>query len=78
MEEFISDITKLFMIKTCCYNKKIKENNIIVEAKDNNWKKYRGLRGFHSDEIKKIYHDLEDNMEFKKNNNLNTPRRIPV
>jgi hypothetical protein len=78
MEEFISDITKLFMIKTCCCNEKTKENNIIVEAKDNNWKKYRGLRGFHSDEIKKIYHDLEDNMEFKKNNNLNTPRRIPV
>ena len=53
MEEFISDITKLFMIKNCCCDGKTKENSIIIEAKDNKWKNYRGLTGFHSDEIKK-------------------------
>jgi len=78
MEEFISDITKLFMIKNCCCDGKTKENSIIIEAKDNKWKNDRGLTDFHSDEIKKIYHDLEDKMEFKKINNSTTPRRIPV
>jgi|SaaInl85LU_5_DNA_1037374.scaffolds.fasta_scaffold74508_2 tagatose-1,6-bisphosphate aldolase non-catalytic subunit AgaZ/GatZ len=77
MEEFIYDITKLFMIKTCCCNEKTKENCIIVEAKDNKWKNYRGFSGLHSDEIKKIYHDLEDKMDFKKDNRPKTPRRVP-
>lgn len=80
MEEFISDITKLFIIKTCCYNEKIKENKTKVEAKDIKWKNYKELRGFHSNskKIKKICNELEDKMKLKKNNNLNTLRRIPI
>jgi hypothetical protein len=78
MEEYISNITKLFMIKTCCCNEKTNKN-LIIEKKDK-WENYRGLNGLyqHSDEINKIYKDLEDNMQFKKNNRPKTPRRVPV
>tara|TARA_B110000444_G_scaffold182098_1_gene170934 strand:+ start:2127 stop:2366 length:240 start_codon:yes stop_codon:yes gene_type:complete len=79
MEEFIKDITKLFMIKNCCYhNNEDKKNDIIIKANESKWKNYRGLTGIHSNEIDKIYKDLEYNMEFKKDNNPKTPRRVPV
>jgi len=78
MEEFIKDITKLFMINNCCHNNKEKNNNITVKINDSKWEKYRGLTGIHSNEINKIYKDLEYNMEFKKDNNPKTPRRVPV
>ena len=79
MEEFIKDITKLFMIKNCCYhNNEDKKKNIIIDATYSKSKKYRGLNGIHSNEINKIYKDLEYNMEFKKNNNPKTPNRVPV
>ena len=87
MEEFIKDITKLFMIKNCCYNNnedkknnnEDKKNNIIIKANDSKLnKKYRGLIGIHSNEIDKIYKDLEYNMKFKKDNNPKIPRRVPV
>jgi len=80
MEEFIKDITKLFMIKNCCYNdNEDKKNNIIIKANDSKLnKKYRGLIGIHSNEIDKIYKDFEYNMKFKKDNNPKIPRRVPV
>lgn len=80
MEEFIKDITKLFMIKNCCYhNNEDKKNNIIIKENDSKSnKKYRGLTSMHSNEIDKIYKDLEYNMEFKKNNNPKTPKRVPI
>lgn len=78
MEEYISNITKLFMIKTCCCNEKTNKN-LIIEKKDK-WENYRGLNGLyqHSGEINKIYKDLEDNMQFKKDNRPKTPRRVPI
>ena len=78
MEEFITDISKIFMIKKCCYHNKDKKNNIIIKANDSKLKNYRGFNGLHSNEINKIYNDLEDNMIFKKDNNLKTPRRVHV
>tara|TARA_B000000477_G_scaffold325_1_gene320 strand:+ start:21043 stop:21282 length:240 start_codon:yes stop_codon:yes gene_type:complete len=79
MEEFIKDITKLFMINNCCYhNNEDEKKNIIIKENDSKWKNYRGLIGIHSNEINKIYKDLEYNMEFKKDNNPKTPRRVPV
>tara|TARA_B110000259_G_C14034303_1_gene408473 strand:+ start:2552 stop:2794 length:243 start_codon:yes stop_codon:yes gene_type:complete len=80
MEEFITDITKIFMIKNCCYHNNEKKNNIIIKTNDNDnkWKNYRGINGIHSNEMNKIYKDLEYNMEFKKDNNPKTPRRVPV
>jgi len=81
MEEFIKDITKLFIINNCCYhNNEEKNNNIIIKANDSKSKNYRGLTGIriHSNEINKIYKDLEYNMEFKKDNNPKTLRRVPV
>jgi hypothetical protein len=81
MEEFISDITKLFIIKTCCYNKKNNiKKNIIIDVDDNKWKrkKYREINDIPKNEIKKICNDLENKMKFKRENNSNTPRRIPI
>ena len=55
MEEFIKDITKLFMIKNCCYhNNEDKKKNIIIDATYSKSKKYRGLNSIHSNEINKI------------------------
>jgi predicted patatin/cPLA2 family phospholipase len=72
MDGFISDITKLFMIKNCCYNEK--RENIIIKAKKNKWQetKYSNIK------VKKICKELEDKMEFKKEINPQTLQRVAI
>tara|TARA_B110000858_G_scaffold144204_1_gene163751 strand:- start:1365 stop:1616 length:252 start_codon:yes stop_codon:yes gene_type:complete len=82
MESYIDEITKLFMIKNCCYNNERKKS--VIKLKKDKFEKYRGFNGLyqHSNidntEIKKVYDEIENNMEFKREINPKTPRRVII
>jgi hypothetical protein len=76
MEDFISNITKLFLIKNCCCYENVNKKNIIVKEKNSKWNNYKGLNGLylHSEE-KKIYDEIQNKMEFRRGIVPKTPRK---